>query len=195
MLDQIAGISLRLWDPDEGILAEDINLRERRYGGFYHQDYFGSNDGPPTITFSTSGFTYGAKTYGFDSYAAVLGISLIEDSISTSEPTTDLTVSAFTNNTYNNGSYGFIPYLNTQQFIQDSLGVNDTFSPIVVLSNNGVYYGFPEKYGLMSYGGNLTKPIDTLTFSEPSVPTILTFVLNSLVYGDGTKYGFGVWQA
>lgn len=193
-IEQIAGVSLKLWDPDEGILADNINLRERKYGGLYNQDYFGASTPSPIITFASSGGLYGQKTYGFDSYAAVLGVSLVQDSSSVVDSVITFDVSLISNNSYNSGTYGFMPYLEVDKLIEENIAVQDLFSPTITISLNGSFYGNSLKYGLINYGAFFTNPISTLNLSE-SIPTITLALSSGVVYGDGTKYGFGEWQA
>lgn len=192
MLNIAQGVSLSLWVPDEEILAENLNLRERKYGGIYEQDYIGTTTNIPTISFSTFSLLYGSPVYGFYSYASVAGAGLIEDSITTGD-----TIPSFS---FGNPSavynfpkkYGFMAY-GIQSIISDSVSTGE-ITPTFTFATASSFYGNGDLYGFIEYGSEPGLATDTITTGEGTV-SLSTVVLTGITYGSGRKYGFISWQA
>lgn len=185
------GVSLPLWSPDEEILAENINLRERRYGGGYVEDNIGMSTGVPIFTFSTAGQLYGTPAYGLMIYSAKAGAGLIEDSMSILDNPPSF-VSAIDGALYGTELYGFFGYA-VQNITQDSLNLN-TQPPSFTQSITGVIYGSGTgNWGFENYGAS-NPPIDSMTLADGTI-SLLTAIVSANVYGQGYKYGFSVYQA
>lgn len=58
------GASQPIWEPDEEVLATNLNLRERTYGGITITDYIGVSDTVPTVTIAIDDTLYGVPLYG-----------------------------------------------------------------------------------------------------------------------------------
>jgi len=58
------GASQPIWEPDEEVLATNLNLRERTYGGITITDYIGVADALPTVTIAIDDTLYGVPLYG-----------------------------------------------------------------------------------------------------------------------------------
>lgn len=181
------GASMPLWRPDEEILAVNLNLRERRYGGFYVEDSIGFSTSLPVVNSALPGSLWGSGTYGFMSYGSVAGAGLVFDEIELDDFTPTITqVSPFS--TYGLGTYGFMSY--GSGFYLDEIEFEDQ-TPTVTYGIIDTIYGSPT-YAFTEYG--IGDPIvDTITFSDASV-TALTTILTTNVYGTGEKYGFCIWQ-
>lgn len=185
------GASLPLWEPDEEILAENINPRERRYGGNYVEDNFGMSTGVPIFTFSTAGQLYGVPVYGFAIYSAKAGAGLIEDEITIDTDPPAFT-SALDGALYGTELYGFFGYA-VQNFITDNVSLADQV-PTFTQSTSGIAYGAGTgNYGFENYGAS-NPPIDSLTMADSTI-SLLTAIVSANVYGQGYTYGFSVYQA
>ncbi len=192
MLNIAQGVSLSLWAPDEEILAENLNLRERKYGGIYESDFIGTTTNVPDISFSTIGALYGAPVYGFTAYASIAGAGLILDSI-----TTGNTVPTFAFGSpfgiYNEPKlYGYLSY-GVQSYLQDTVTTGEII-PTFTFASATSYYGALDLYGFLEYGSDLSLITDSVAFGEIT-PTISTVILTGITYGSGRKYGFMSWQA
>lgn len=107
------GFSPPLWQPDNPILATQINHNERVYGGFYFSDSIvASATTTPVLSVGTFAGEYGnpIMVYGFCMYSGQLNSTLFVDSLAaaTNTPT-------FTDGTpvteYGSGvKYGFAAY-------------------------------------------------------------------------------------
>lgn len=64
------GASQPLWEPDEEILATNLNLRERTYGALTVTDEIGVSDNAPTVTIAIDDTLYGVPLYGSILYTA-----------------------------------------------------------------------------------------------------------------------------
>lgn len=195
MIKPIAqGASLPLWLPDEEILAVNLNLRERKYGGFYTEDSFGMSTGIPTLNFGIPGELYGSgELYGFLSYSSVSGSGLISDSLSISDGSiSTATVDATTY--YNKPTlYGFAGYgVFSGNILNDNLTINDN-TPVFSTGNPYTIYNNGDIYGFIGYG-SVNHPISTLTITDSTV-SLTSSNDTSTVYGSGEKYGFCSYDA
>lgn len=192
MLNIAQGVSLSLWAPDEEILAENLNLRERKYGGIYEQDYIGTTTDIPNISFSTIGDLYGSPVYGFAAYASIAGAGLILDTV-----TTGNTVPTFTfGNPYavydEPKVYGFLAY-GIQSIVEDDI-LTGELTPTFSFATATSVYGDGDLYGFLEYGPDNGFISDPITLGESGI-SLSTVILTGITYGSGRKYGFMSWQA
>lgn len=65
-----AGYGYSGWAPDEEILADSLNKRERKYGGIPYLDVIGVTDNTPILTLTPAGSElYGEFLYGEGVYS------------------------------------------------------------------------------------------------------------------------------
>lgn len=182
-----------LWAPDEEILAANLNLRERKYGGIYFQDFIGSNTPTPVISFVTTGYLYGSPVYGFSIYKAVAGAGLIEDTLATSTPVPTITT-ALDHALYNEPlPYGFFAYgLQASNIMNESITAATAVPTFVTNSGTYLYGVSGGDYGFMQYG--VASPvISTLTTGENTITLTLSLIA-AFAYDTGRKYGFCVYS-
>lgn len=194
-ISSIPNTSLPLWVPDEEILAENINLRERKYGGFYQQDNIGSTTLSPIFTTPASGELWGSPVYGFQQYNSVAGAGLFTDNITTGNTIPTFTEAIATNIYGNSILYGFMAYGNSPSgtLNTDSIALSDNTMSFTSGSAYG-QYGPSNFYGFMQYGNTNLFITETITYGEVA-PVNSTVILTGFQYGDGTKWGFNVYQA
>lgn len=192
MVDIAQGVSLSLWQPDEEILAENLNLRERKYGGIYKEDAIGTTTNIPTLSFSTLGDLYGSPVYGFAAYQSLAGAGLILDSLTFGE-----TIPTFTSGSpyavYNQPKqYGYLAY-GLSSTILDSVSTGE-LTPTFSFGTSTGGYGDGDFYGFLQYGGDSYLVTDTVTTGETGI-AFANVVLTGITYGSGRQYGYISWQA
>lgn len=180
------GASLPLWQPDEEILAVNLNARERTYGGFYLEDNFGMSTGVPVFSSSIAGALYGeGSLYGFMTYQAIAGAGLIEDSIDVEDdPPTFTTGTPYF--AYGAGDYGFMSYGSNP--LTDGISLSD-LSPTVTDAPAGGLYGSGLEFGYLQYGG-VPDVTDIVIFDDSASITLTVSNSSVNVYGQGKLYGF-----
>lgn len=183
------GVSLDLWDPDEEILADNLNQRERTYGGFYQEDFMGMSDGVPIFTFSSGGNLYGqGGIYSFLTYQAVAGAGLVEEILDIED---DIPTFADGSPTapYGGTLYGFLSYGSTP--IVESMTISEV-SVTVLDAAAGTSYGSGTDYAFAQYGGtpDATTP---MSIDDSAGLTLTTASVASNVYGGGGQYGFSMY--
>lgn len=188
------GTYLEPWEPDEEILASNLNLRERKYGGLFLHDFIGSSDASPVITAATTGDLYGdGQQWGFSLYKAVAGAGLLNDSIAFSDTTISFTTGS-TFGVYNTPNlYGFTSYGYANGLI-DNLSITDGVPTINIGAIDQQYGDTNAQWGLIQCGYQNGLMTDAVTIDDTTTLTITAAATTPNVYGTSKKYGFCAWQ-
>lgn len=181
--------SLRLWQPSEALLAVNLNLRERRYSGFYYEDTLSFLQNDPSFTLVSGGYPYGEGVYGFSMYGISIGGDSVLFSTLTAVEDTPVFTEAEDITVYDTGDvYGFAGY--AASYITTALGTSVS-APLFEELASGYLYGEGGIRSIMQYEGAGVLE-DTTTLADDT-PTFLQNVLTVNTYGTSRKRGFCVY--
>lgn len=187
------GTYLEPWEPDEEILASTLNLRERKYSGFFLHDFIGTSDASPVITVATTGELYGdGQQWGFSLYKAVAGAGLINDSIGFADTTLSFSTGS-TFGVYNDPNpYGFTSYGYANGLV-DNLAIADGVPTINIGIIDQQYGDTNAQWGLIQYGYENGLMTDSVSLDDSTL-SISAAATTPNIYGTSKKYGFCAWQ-
>lgn len=191
---EVAGVSLDLWVPDEEIFHANINIRERRFGAVYHQDFIGASTGSPTFNDFSPSFLFGSPSFGFAVFGAVAGAGLVFDTITQGEVAPTF-IDHPSSGLFDVGGdiFGFLSFGSVAGagLIIDSVDVGDLAPVFVDHAAFGVFDIGTYYFGFLTFG-SATPLVDTIDVGDLT-PTFFNHSLVTQKFGAPLKFGFAVF--